>query len=74
MIDPYWWCRHDEEWRRKFWKQACQPLALAMLKQLDDPKFWNKKQTLPDVRPAWWDNESESVYSDDPEVGYPYDE
>lgn len=28
---------------------------------------------LPDVRPAWWDNESEGVYSEDPENGYPYD-
>lgn len=30
--------------------------------------------SLPDVGPAWWDNESEGVYSDDPEDGYPYDE
>jgi hypothetical protein len=29
---------------------------------------------LPDLRPAWWDNESEGVYSADPEDGYPYDE
>jgi hypothetical protein len=29
---------------------------------------------LPDVRPAWWDNEADGVYSDDPEDGYPYDE
>lgn len=28
---------------------------------------------LPDVDP-WWDNESEGVYSEDPEDGYPYDE
>ncbi len=30
--------------------------------------------SLPDVGPAWWDNESEGVYSDDPEDGYPYDQ
>lgn len=29
---------------------------------------------LPDVGPAWWDNESEGVYSEDPEDGYPYDQ
>lgn len=29
---------------------------------------------LPDVGPAWWDDESEGVYSEDPEDGYPYDE
>jgi hypothetical protein len=33
----------------------------------------NEKE-LPDVGPAWWDNESEGVYSADPEDGYPYDE
>jgi hypothetical protein len=30
--------------------------------------------SLPDVGPAWWDNESEGVYSEDPEDGYPYDQ
>lgn len=29
---------------------------------------------LPDLRPAWWSDESEGQYSDDPEDGYPYDE
>jgi hypothetical protein len=31
-------------------------------------------EDLPDVGPAWWDNESEGTYSEDPEDGYPYDE
>ena len=30
-------------------------------------------ESLPDLRPNWFDNESEGVYSDDPEHGYPYD-
>ena len=34
---------------------------------------YNNTNDLPDVK-QWWDNESEGVYSDDPEDGYPYDE
>lgn len=29
-------------------------------------------EELPDVKP-WYDNESEDVYSEDPEDGFPYD-
>ena len=39
-IDPYWWCRHDEELARKVWENVEKPLLIEMFKKFDDPKFW----------------------------------
>lgn len=34
----------------------------------------SQEESLPDVKPAWWSDESEGEYSEDPVDGYPYDE
>ena len=39
-IDPFWWCRDDARIARMVWDKACQPLALKMLAELDDPATW----------------------------------
>jgi len=45
-IDPYWWCRHDEELARKVWENVEKPFLLEQFARFADPKFWE----VPEVK------------------------
>lgn len=49
-IDPYWWCRHDEQLSQLFWEKVERPFLLEMVKKFDDPKFWEVPKKKPEQK------------------------